>query len=122
LANKFIFSLLDLNSGLLTGNLVVPSGSLSLAWQFPARAFGLGLCSIKQESRVLNAFPSPGRKHKVGVQSSRPASKEAALDLGILGKSGFTNTLLRQGIFLKSSRKGIFSSSRMLLLQKVAAG
>jgi hypothetical protein len=85
-------------------------------------ALGVSLDGIQRETRVLNVLAGAGSESQVGVESSVPASKEAALDLGILGKTGLTNTLAGKRILLQGRRKRVLAGTGVVLVEELAAG
>ncbi|KAI6770884.1 hypothetical protein HG531_009739 [Fusarium graminearum] len=82
---------------------------------------GVSLDGIQRETRVLNVLTGAGGESQVGVKSGVPASKEAALDLGILGKSGLTNTLAGKRILLQGRRKRVLAGTGVVLVEELAA-
>ena len=110
LANKLILSLLNHLSILFIQSI-----------DFTLRGTLGSLCGIEHQSRVFDILPSLGREHQVRVQSGVPSSKEPALDLRILGQSGFANLFRSKRVFLESSCKRILVAIRVCLSQEVRA-
>lgn len=79
-----------------------------------------GLDSIERQSGVLDVLAGAGRKHDVGVERRVPASKEAALDLGVLGDAGLSNTLHGEGVLLEGSGQRVLASTSVILVQGLA--
>lgn len=83
-------------------------------------ALDAGLDSIERQSGVLDILAGASRKHDVGVERRVPASKEAALDLGVLGDAGLSNALHGEGVLLEGSGQRVFASTSVVLVQGLA--
>lgn len=123
LGDELVFGLLNFFLGLgaqllLLVCLVV----LRVTAKAESSTLGVGLDGIQRQTRVLDVLAGAGSERQVGVESGVPTGKETALDLGILGKTGFTNTLAGKRILLQSRRKRIFASTSVVLVEKLAAG
>lgn len=120
LSDKLVLSLLNLLLG-LRAQLLLVVGLIALAAEAESGTLGVGLDSIKREARVLNVLTGAGSETQVGVKGSVPTSEEAALNLGILGKTGLANTLAGKRILLQGRRKRVFTGTSVVLVQELAA-
>ena len=99
LANKLIFSLLDLSTSILTEVVEVATGGSLLA----------GLDRVKGQTGILHVLASLGGKHQVGVEGGVPSSQETRLDLAILGQTSLADLLLSKGILLQSGSERVLA-------------
>lgn len=121
LGDEFVLGLFDFFLSLraqLLGLTFLLSGISNLE----GRAVRASLDSIKGQACLLDVLACAGREHEVGVQSGCPSVEEVALNLCILSKPGFANTLLSKRVFLESRSEGVFSGTSVLLVQQLAAG
>ena len=122
LRDKIIFGLLDLLLRLVAKLMVFHNiGTGRGATHLPGGALDAGLDGVECQTGLLDVLAGTRSKRDVGIKRGVPPGKEAALDLGILGKASFTNTLLDQSVLLEGSRQGVLASTGMLLMQRLAA-
>lgn len=119
LSDKLVLSLLNLLLGLGAKLLLLRLTSSTLT-NLESVTLDASLDSIERQSGVLNVLAGAGRKHDVGVERRVPASKEAALDLGVLGDAGFSNTLHGEGVLLEGSGQRVLTSTSVVLVQGLA--
>lgn len=94
----------------------------TLASELEGGSLGVGLNGIQGESRLLDVLAGAGSEVNVSVQGGVPASEETALDLGVLGESGLSDTLHGEGVLLEGSGQGILASTGVVLVQDLATG
>lgn len=99
LANKLIFGLLDLRTGILAQVIQVAVGTGLFA----------SLDRVKHQAGILNVLARLSSEHQVGVEGGVPAGQEAGLDLSILGETSLANLLLGQSILLQGSCKRVLA-------------
>lgn len=123
MSDEFVLSLLNLLLGLgakflfLTG-LGVRGSTLA---KLESSALGMSLNGIKGQTGVFDILASTSGKVEVRVQSSVPAGKETALNLGVLSQTGLTYTLRGERILLQGRGKRILSSTSVVLMQHLTA-
>lgn len=99
LANKLIFGLLDLRTGILAQVVQVAVGTGLFA----------SLDRVKHQAGVLNILARLSSEHQVSVKGGVPAGQEAGLDLSILGETSLANLLLGQSILFQGSCKRVLT-------------
>jgi hypothetical protein len=122
LSDELIFGLLNFFLGLRAQLLLLMGLVVLTTTNAESSALGVSLDGVKRETRVLNILAGTGGKSQVSVESSVPASEKAALDLGILGKSGLTNTLAGKRILFQGRRKRVLAGTGVVLVEELAAG
>jgi hypothetical protein len=120
LSDKLVLSLLNFLL-CLRAQLLLVVGLIAMAAEAESSTLGVSLDSIKREARVLNVLTGAGSETQVGVKGSVPASEEAALNLGILGKTSLANTLAGKRILLQGRRKRVFTGTSVVLVKELAA-
>lgn len=122
LCDKLILSLLNFLLGLRAELLLVVLAARGSSTKLPGGALDTGLDSIQSQPGLLDRLAGAGRKGDVGVQGGVPPSQEAALNLGVLGEAGLSNTLHGERILLERSSKRILTGGGVLLVESLGAG
>lgn len=97
-------------------------GTSRRSTELESRTLDMGLDGIQIKSGLLNVLACSRSELQVGVQGGIPASKETALDLGVLAKASLANSFHCERILLEGSGQGILASSGVMLVEDLAAG